>query len=188
MKSIYELSEELRIPLRKLQKLHSLGHLAKVSFPERDTATKVIAQMKKGNPLTVEQIRALILNRNGELAAIPKEWAKPIGRMIVQLGDMSNSLQPDDFPHNLIFDAANKDADGLARFSAWIASIIPEGGCSYQYVGVRAALNISDVQFPVVYPVLAKAIRNARKHENLAGMSSIINRATVFHREKSFDL
>lgn len=179
MLTISEFSARFKIPVSKLRKVEAAGYLT-FEPEEQGPIAKVAARLRTSQPLTVEHLRFLILNPKAVDEFGRKESAD-IKRQLRAIGDASGEALPaDKFPHNLIIEAAKNEPEALESFARWIADVIPANGCNYHYVAIRAALNVPDSLFELVYRSLRRAIFNARKHEALEGMSAAENRATKF--------
>jgi hypothetical protein len=185
MKTIYQISKEYKIPLKKVKEMFEAGCLNALtaSNPFED----IVISLRKANQLSSYHRTLLLRNptwlklMGEDLVWFAKNNLKPLGDAI------GESLPLDAIPHALIDGAATNDENRISQFARWIASVIPEKGCDYHYVAVRALLNVPEHLLEFTAQRVSRAIAKARQDPALEGMSATENRVTQFF-QKQFDL
>lgn len=189
MPTIAELSQAHKIPVRHLRKLADL-RLLNCEIEKPKPLDEILATLKKGNPLSAFQLLSLI-REPGRLNGLPLEYSDAAKIQIRLLGDIErDAFNPERGAHNIITEASAGDPVALREFGEWLASVIPEDGCGYSYLAVRALASVDARFLELVKSRVSKAVLKARSHPALAGMSETENRKTRFFRRavENFDL
>lgn len=184
-KTAHQISDQYRIPLKKIRMMVLAGDLfvAAESFSDFD---KLVFALKKANPLSTRQLCHL-LRTPGDLKKLGKyrDYAE---LQLESLGNVkADMLRSETKPHNLIVNCAIGDAPSIDRFAEWLSSVIPERGCNYTFLAVRACVNVEENFYEIALNHISKAIRRARGAPALDGMSAVEGNGTKFFKRK-FDL
>lgn len=184
--TIYECSEQYRVPVSKLRRLEKDGF---ISFAPavREGGDDILFALKKANPLSAGQLRQLLIQP--ELLNNLGKYKKLALIQLKMLGE-PRQAKPLDHAATVITSAAMNDPETTRALAQWIAETIPADGCTYHYLAVRALLCVADNVFDIVYQSVNRAFTNARKMPELDGMSETIAKRTQFFpkREMIFDL
>lgn len=186
-KPISILSTQYRIPMKKLRMMVIAGDLI-VADEEITEIDKIIFTLKKANPLSTRQLCHL-LRHPGDMKKLGS-YALAAEMQIDNLGHVkAEMLKAERKPHNMIVNASSDIAGAADILAEWLSSVIPQHGCNYAYLAVRACVNVEENFYELSLNHISKAIRRARAAPALEGMSEVIGNGTkFFQRKKSFDL
>lgn len=167
-KTIYDLSDEYNISVRKLTLMMKNGDLIIGAAEKRQADRQMLYSLKKGRPLTVEH--SLLLYRNPDMFENLGSYEEVARKYMRSLGHIENGAIPENAV-NLIYGAAISDDIFLDRFGNWMASVIPSEGCGYHYIGTRAMFSVPSHRFADIYKMLPRAILNGRRTDAMRGKS-----------------
>lgn len=186
MPTLYEISEEMRISVKKLRQMHKKGYL-RCDGSVDPIADDIRTFLNSGLHLTVKQLVALIDTPSLLLEIGPKQ-DKAQG-YVESLGDIDPA--PDDvWPE--IAGAAAGDKESVQKLVQWAYEAIPaEGKVSYHYLAVRLLLAVPEDLRKYEFPRLNKAFLNMRKSPEFEGYwftERQGKRNVTWYHQPSFDL
>lgn len=185
-KTLHDLSDEFRIPVRKLRALSKAGWLT-LEDKGRDPVAQMRYYLQRGQRLSVEQL--LSLSRDPSLFEGLEKYTREAKRQVGALGNVAENAIPAAQAYTMICGGAFADADMLPRFGDWLCSVIPSEGCGYHYLAARMLWNVAQAQFAECYAFTPRAVVNARKLPALAEYLAPDDNGMRFQiPQKSFDL
>lgn len=186
MLTIEQFSNMHKIPVRHLKRLKSLEVLS-IQFAPSKFSDAISQNLSKGNALSSLQLVRLIRDPS-EFKKLSKAHQKIARAQIAMLGDVEGEALNLDDIETVITQAALGDADALQAIAQWLIGVIPEKGCDYTYIAVRALI-WPLAEFLDDLPVrFSKVVQKAKRQGYLDGYFSDAERKTIFHRKKGFDL
>ncbi len=187
--NIYEIQERSGISLRVLRKLDDMGVL-KCSTVEK-IADDIHLNLRKGNPLSVAQLWALIenpvlLDSLGKL----RDYALTA---IEALDDYRAEAAPREVVLHIL-DAAWNDQCAIEKILPWLKSVIP-ANCAvpHHYLAIRLIMGSSPLLRQCHISKLRRVMANCRAHPEFVGWWSVNRQngrdATWYSRPKiEYDL
>lgn len=189
MPDIYTIHNRSKVSLRTLRKLEGMGYL-KVDKQANPDLARVQANLRKGNPLTVEQL--VLLQRNPDWLRQLGEYEDYARDRIDELGDTLEEAMPWKISSRLL-DAAAKDAEAIEMCARWLCQHIDTSpayahpGRPYAYVAVRMLADVPDNLLRVNIPIINGAITQIRKHPAMLGRSYLNDQRRTYF-VKAMDL
>lgn len=186
--SIYEMNEKYGASIRTLKRMEKDGVFGDgVRIKPNREIDKICYRLKKDQQLTVENLVHLAKGMIDFSKLDP--YSAKAKKQVKALGDIGATAFPE-ADIWLIANASLKKDEAVKSFAEWIAKTIPDGGCGYHYIAVRALWNCPDTQFKFNYARIARAIVAARKSEILIGRATNTANHMTFSAKKclTFDL
>ena len=188
MTTLFEISTEFRISMKKLRKMHKRG-LLRCEDSGDPIADNIRYFLGSGQHLSVTQLVALI-----EKPALMLEIGPNQDRAQAFLEAIGSPVEPapDDLWPELA-GALTSDLGSLLRLIAWAKRAIPAGQqVSHHYLAVRLLLAVPEHLRKYEAPRLGKIFLNMRKRGEFAGWWHVEKQGarsvTWYHQPKNLDL
>lgn len=179
------MSAKLKIPVHHLRKLAKEKLLTIV--PTDDEPEKMRAYLSRGQPLSVQQMIALLDDKSGKLMARLGTYQDKAQAQLDAIGDPSLDALPAEQSANYIYGCRMLDTHALPLAAEWLKRIIPAGGCSYHYVAIRMIWNCPEPRRKQSYFHLPRGMSNLAAYVGDAWRTKPAKGPVRFHRP-TFDL
>lgn len=180
-----ELALRFKVAAITLKKIHKAGHLVNVTI-EDERITQMRRYLSAKRPLSVAMLLQLL--REPALITDLGVYERQGRAILLGIGDPRlGALKTNPWLH--IMGASMSEDRSLGVLLDWLQATIPQAGCNYHWIAVRAMWEVPQEKFKAVYARLPRALLNARAHPRLAGWSDADDGVTQFYRPiLEFDL
>lgn len=188
--NLFEFCEKFNISLRKAR-LMQKADVLRLDENTSEIATRIRDLLAKGQPLTAEQLCALV-----EEPSLVLDLGRYSGRAQAQLDALGN-VKAEIAPKQVvayISDAARGDREAVSVLVDWLKSVIPARPVSHSYLAVRLLLGLAPSVRGFDVPRLPRALFECRKRAEFANWWQVSRngtRSNTFYAQpakKEFDL
>ena len=170
---IYKAANVTGVDLKTLGKLHKAGLLNVEGGPADPVYVKALANLRKANPLTVEQL--LYFLRNPAWLPTLGDHEMKARAQLIALGDPEADAMPAELAEEICEMATGK-AKHIDRGATWLTHLIDtcpdfEDGREqrHAFVAIRMLYNLPDRSLPYNVPEVAKALFHCRRNPRCKG-------------------